>query len=113
MAIEPSPRSCYAGGAGHPWRLAPGSVACSLFDSQLTCSGSSSSSDGFTGNSALQGGGAYLAGSTTTLTSVVCDWGAEGGADDNTPYDIHLDSGGSTYDYAADETFTCDTSSCQ
>jgi len=37
MAVEPSPCTCYAVGAGHPQRLAPGSVACSdICDQYIT-----------------------------------------------------------------------------
>ena len=79
----------------------------------LTCSGTSSTSAGFTDNTASSGAGIYLKGGTAVLTSDVCDWGTRAASDDNSPDDVDGDHMSAAYSsYGDDESFSCDHSSC-
>ncbi len=74
----------------------------------LSCSGSSSTTAGFFGNSAITGSGAVWLGTGSTITSDVCDWGTS--SNTNSPYDI--ESSSISEDYGDDESFSCTPSGC-
>ncbi len=72
----------------------------------VSCSGSSSTTAGVWGNTALLGGGAYMS-TSDTISSTTCDWT---GTTDNTLYDIVI----VIYYYTKgnNATFTCTGSGC-
>ena len=73
--------------------------------SVLTCAGSTSEDAGIYGNTAGDGGGAYLSDSADRLDSDSCDWGA--GTEDNDPDDVDLGYFSSYSSFGDDETFSC------
>ena len=92
-----------------------------LYDGgDLTCSGSSSTTSGFHGNTAaLYGGGISFdeSGATNRFTADTCDLGVHLSADDNAEYDIvsyNSSSGSVLYGYFLDddENFTCTGGRC-
>ncbi len=73
---------------------------------ELSCTGSTVFTFGFISNSADHGGGAFLNGSASALSSDLCDWG--GGKSDNDPDDVTaLEAYQSYGSYGSDESFTC------
>ena len=88
--------------------------ALAAFQSDVTCTGSSSSISGFTSNSASssQGAAAYL-GDGSTFTATDCDFGTDPATDANSPNDIWIDDADLPFKIMADDaTFSCDSNGC-
>ncbi len=91
------------------------------YDIDISCTGSVGSDAGFYNNTRsytyYNYGALYLyfygTGAVRTFTADNCDFGEEGSANDNSPYDIYLT--GTNYDYGDDESFTCtaDSVTCE
>jgi predicted outer membrane repeat protein len=76
----------------------------------LACTGTTTGTYGFQSNAATtSGGGVYLASTTGTLRSTVCDWGSTTPTN-NTPDDIRFVS--NSYNKGNNASFTCTAGSC-
>ena len=79
-----------------------------VFSAGLSCTGSSSTTDGMLSNFASYGGAAFID-QVLTFRSTVCDWGT--GSTDNNPEDIYI-NGATSSDFDNDASFTCGVYTC-
>jgi hypothetical protein len=76
------------------------------FGVEMSCVGSTSTTAGFTANSAIYGGGGLFLYGDYSFESDTCDFGTTAGGDDNDPDDFALDFARSS-SHDDDETFLC------
>ena len=83
-----------------------------LSGTDTTCDGTVNDA-GFTGNVANSGGSALsFLNTTATFTADTCDFGSDGGGDDNADYDFGMDSTGFNYVAGDDVSVTCASGAC-
>jgi len=77
----------------------------------VACTALATASAGFVSNTSLGLGGGAALDTGTTLTSDLCDWGADGTSDDNSPADLHQAVSGS-FDFGDAASFACSDLGC-
>jgi hypothetical protein len=88
----------------------PSGGAVYLLASDLTCTGSNTTTMGLDTNDATTGGGVYLSDLASTFTATSCDMGS--GATNNTPNDVATSVPNTYGAYGTDATFTCSNGAC-
>ncbi len=82
--------------------------------SDLTCTGTTSTTAGFIANvdDSETGGGVHIFTGAGTVTATDCDFGTDAGADDNETYDLYTGDSDLPFIVDNDATFTCDSDGC-
>ncbi len=89
-----------------------GAGAFLVDNASLECTALSTSTAGFLANSAFGEAGAVYQSSGCTVSSSLCDWGADASSDDNSPADIYVEGDDTRYAYGDGVSFSCNDAGC-